>query len=90
MSTAAMLHPEVETLSPATLRSLQEARWTEQWRYVRTRSVFYRRKLSGWLDRALTLDELQELPLTAKDELRLSQEADYPVSYTHLTLPTKA
>lgn len=78
MSTAAMLHPEVETLSPATLRSLQEARWTEQWRYVRTSSVFYRRKLSGWLDRALTLDELQELPLTEKDELRLSQEADYP------------
>jgi phenylacetate-CoA ligase len=73
-----LLHPEVETTVPEALASLQERLWRDQWDFVRARSVFYRRKLGGVVDRRLTLDTLRELPLTDKEEIRASQEAAPP------------
>jgi phenylacetate-CoA ligase len=73
-----LLHPEVETLAAPALRALQESAWKTQWNHVRGASAFYKRKLAPWVGRELTLDDLQELPLTEKDELRISQEAAYP------------
>ncbi|WP_233575839.1 phenylacetate--CoA ligase family protein [Noviherbaspirillum saxi] len=79
-----MLHPEFETIAPEPLRKLQDALWERQWKYLRAHSSFYQRKLHPLssaktigLD-SITLDSLEELPFTDKDELRLSQEADYP------------
>ena len=43
--TAGLLHPDVERVAPDALAPLQERLWEAQWRYVRTRSAFYRRKL---------------------------------------------
>ncbi len=79
MRTSTVFDPDIETMAAAQLRRLQEARWAEQWRYVRSSSAMYRRKLQAWLGRDLDLDQLQELPLTEKDELRVSQEQDYPL-----------
>lgn len=78
MSSPDLLHPEFETLSADDVRSLQESLWAEQWAYISGQSAFYRRKLSGPAGRPLTLDGLQDLPLTDKEELRASQEGDYP------------
>jgi phenylacetate-CoA ligase len=78
VSDETLLHAEVETLSTDALRAVQESAWKTQWKYVRGASTFYQRKLAAWVGRELTLDDLQELPLTEKDELRISQEAAYP------------
>lgn len=72
------LHPEVETLAPADLRKLQDKLWSRQWNYVRENSQMYHTKLAAWLGRDVTLDSLQDLPLTEKDDLRVSQEAQSP------------
>ncbi|RJF95517.1 phenylacetate--CoA ligase family protein [Noviherbaspirillum saxi] len=69
---------EFETLSPDDLRKYQETRWASQWEYVKKHSRFYQTKLAQYIDRDISLDDLQDLPLTEKDELRISQEADYP------------
>lgn len=68
MAYAAYLHPHIETMAPSELTALQVRKWSAQWNYVRTRSAFYQRKLAQWAGRAITLDELAELPLTDKDD----------------------
>jgi phenylacetate-CoA ligase len=78
MAYAAYLHPHIETMAPSELNALQDRTWSAQWNYVRTRSAFYQRKLARWAGRPITLDQLAELPLTDKEELRRSQEGDYP------------
>jgi len=72
------LHPEIETLAPADMRALQERAWAGQWDHVRANSAFYREKIPDTVGRALSLDDLQDIPLTDKEELRLSQETAYP------------
>lgn len=74
----AMLHPELETLSPAAVRAHQDRLWADQWRHVRAHSAFYRAKYPGALPETITLDALATLPFTEKHELRASQEAAYP------------
>ena len=78
MPTVKFLHPDIETLAQQALRDLQVRKWERQWAYVRQASQFYRRKLGPAMAPELTLDDLQELPPTDKEELRQSQEADYP------------
>ncbi|MDO9403227.1 MAG: AMP-binding protein [Polaromonas sp.] len=73
------LDAEFETMAPAAVRTLQEARWAAQWNYLGARSSFYQRKFGARLEKPVTLDGLQELPFTEKDELRISQEASYPM-----------
>jgi phenylacetate-CoA ligase len=75
---APLLHAAFETLCAAEVRRLQEPLWSRQWQSVRSRSAFYQGKLARWLTRDLTLDDLQDLPLTEKDELRISQEDHAP------------
>lgn len=74
----ALLHPEFETLPPSEVRRLQEDLWAQQWAYVRSSSTFYASKYNGHVREDLSLDGIQDLPLTDKDELRLSQESLYP------------
>ena len=72
-----LLHPSIETLSVAELRRYQDHVWRRQWVYVRARSEFYRRKV-GSVAADLTLDRLQDLPLTDKEEIKNSQLARPP------------
>lgn len=74
----AMLHPEFETLVAQDVCALQERLWSEQWRYVRATSAFYRAKLDRRLPAELALDALERLSFTDKEELRASQERAYP------------
>ena len=73
-----LFDPEFETMSPDAVRQYQDAAWERQWDYVRSRSSFYQKKLAAFSGRRISLDDLQDLPLTEKDELRISQEGDYP------------
>ena len=70
-----LLHPEIETLSAEDLRRHQDTAWPRQWDYLRTRSAFYRRKLGKAAAGDLTLDGLQDLPFTDKEEIKDSQAA---------------
>ena len=74
----AMLHPEFETLVAQDVCALQERLWSEQWRYVRATSAFYRARLDRRLPAELPLDALERLSFTDKEELRASQERAYP------------
>lgn len=73
-----MLHPEFETLTSTEIRRMQDSLWNRQWDYVRSTSVFYRKKLGKLIEKEVFLDSLQDLPFTEKDELRISQEKSYP------------
>jgi len=74
----AMLHPEIETLAAQDVRTMQERLWSEQWRYVRATSAFYRARFDRRLPAELDLDALPQLPFTDKEELRQSQEQYHP------------
>lgn len=74
----AFLHPEIETLDDAALRRYQDGLWVRQWNHVRERSQFYRARLGRRTGRACTLDELAELALTEKADVKAEQEATYP------------
>jgi phenylacetate-CoA ligase len=73
-SRAPLFDEAFETLPPPQVRKHQDELWSRQWNYLRSMSTFYRTKLDHWIDRDITLDLLQELPFTEKDELRISQE----------------
>src|SRR5262245_3777714 len=57
----------------------QTSIWAEQWNFVRTHSAFYRAKFADSSQRQLSLDDLQHLPFTTKDELRASQQQHPPL-----------
>ncbi len=78
MTRAALLDPEFETLSPDDVRRVQDAAWSTQWEHVRRHSTFYRNKLAGHAGQEMTLDSLQEMPFTEKDDLRESQQRQPP------------
>ena len=78
MPTPDLLHPEFETLGDGDVRALQDRLWAEQWTYVSGHSALYRRKLADVAGKVVTLDGLQELPLTDKEDLRTGQETAYP------------
>ncbi|MFM0262954.1 phenylacetate--CoA ligase family protein [Paraburkholderia sediminicola] len=73
-----MLHPDFETLPDDRVRRLQSDLWTEQWSHLRAGSLFYAEKFGVRLSQPASLESLQELPFTEKDELRQSQEREYP------------
>jgi phenylacetate-CoA ligase len=72
-----MLDPGVEALAPAGLAALQEERFAAQWERLRAIPAT-RARVGAAADRPCTLDGLVELPLTDKEELRASQEAQPP------------
>ncbi|VVN65650.1 phenylacetate--CoA ligase family protein [Pseudomonas fluorescens] len=73
-----LLHPEFETLSEQSIRNLQNGLWEQQWDYVRRTSAFYKEKFGATVDQKITIDDLQTLPFTGKEEVRRSQELSYP------------
>lgn len=82
MRTEQYLDPEIETLSPADLRKLQEHRLAKQLDYLFARSPFYQDKFAAAGIRRAdfhTLDDLARFPFTAKEELRDSQQASPPL-----------
>ena len=71
-----MLEPEVETRPWPEQTAADDAAYRAKLRYLLERSAFYREKLgTGVSDR---LDEIAELPLTEKAELRATITADNP------------
>lgn len=56
-----------------------QALWPAQWDYVRSRSAFYQHKLADHLNQDLSLQELEALPFTDKEELRESQHSRWPM-----------
>lgn len=78
MTTHSIFCPDIETSGDADIARLQAEKWDQQHRYLVSHSVFYQAKHGkGWNSRA-TLDDLQDFALTDKEELRASQEGDYP------------
>ena len=74
--------PEIETLSSAALRQLQEAKLARQLDYLYARSLFYQDKFrAAGLRREhfSSLRDLQNFPFTTKEELRDSQSACPPL-----------
>lgn len=88
-----ILHPEVETRSPAAQRERDRETWRSQIAYLFERSAFYRDKLraAGIPDAAAAgeLEDIGRLPFTEKDEIRRSQ-AEYPPFGSHLAADPKA
>src|SRR5215467_2806201 len=81
--------PEIETASRETLIRLQTERLREQVRHAYRGSPFYKRKLdeAGVKPTQIrTLDDVQRLPFTTKDELKQSQ-LDRPLWGDFLAVP---
>jgi phenylacetate-CoA ligase len=81
--------PEIETASRETLIRLQTERVREQVQHAYRNSPFYRRKLdqAGLKPEQIrTLDDVQRLPFTTKDELKQSQ-VDHPLWGDFLAVP---
>ncbi len=79
----------VEGLDAAALQALQQARLRRQVDYLFQRSPFYRRKLGAaglGPESIRTLDDLQRVPFTTKQELRDSLRASPPFG-EHLAAP---
>jgi phenylacetate-CoA ligase len=76
-----MLEPEVETRPWEEQLVLDDEKFRAQLAYLLERSPFYRRKLAGIA--AGGLEEIAELPLTEKDELRATTTPDNPIG-SHL------
>ena len=89
MTSPVLFHPELESKSPAALRSHQEGLWRDQWDYIRSASSFYNAKLAGDCTRPFSLETLQDLPLTDKDELKESQAAHPPFGDYAACAPTR-
>ncbi len=76
------LDPEIETMSPATVRALQQQKLAKQLDYVFARSPFYQDKMKAAgirREHLRTLADLDRVPLTTKEELRESQRAAPPL-----------
>ncbi|MFO1220139.1 MAG: phenylacetate--CoA ligase family protein [Burkholderiaceae bacterium] len=79
----------VEALDDAALRGLQQAKLVQQYEYLWQCSPFYRRKFeAAGLKRGAvrTLEDLQQVPFTTKQELRESLQAAPPFG-EHLAAP---
>ena len=72
---------DVETMAPAELKRLQEGKLQRQLGYLRERSAFYQRKIAqagvDW-STLRSIDDLQRVPFTVKQELRDSLKAVPP------------
>lgn len=76
-----MWHPHIEAMPRGELRELQDQRLRAQIAYVYERSSLYREKMkaSGVEPGDIkSVEDLPKLPLTAKDELRQSQDVSPP------------
>ncbi len=68
------LDPELSFKSPKDIRTIQEKLLNEHIDYCRKNSVFYKEKLANLPDRPLTLDDMNILPLTSKQDLHQRNE----------------
>lgn len=74
-------HEEMETLSREKLEELQLQRFRERMQYVYERSPMYKRKYDAARIKPVdirTLDDIQNVPFTIKEELRESQKNSPP------------
>jgi phenylacetate-CoA ligase len=82
-----MLEPEIETLPWADQLALDDESYRKQLAYLFDRSAFYGQKLTAagyaTAEQAGGLDEIAELPLTDKSELRATCTDEQPIG-THL------
>jgi phenylacetate-CoA ligase len=74
-----LFDPQYEAVSSSELRCRQQAAWSRQWAYLRDYSSFYHAKFRDAPRSDISLDDLQHLPLTTKDELRISQQQHPPL-----------
>jgi phenylacetate-CoA ligase len=79
MPERALFDPQFEMIGKLELCAHQEAAWARQWAHVRESSAFYRAKYHDAIRNDLSLDDLQCLPLTNKDDLRISQQRHPPM-----------
>src|SRR5215216_3364894 len=79
MPERALFDPQFEMIGKLELCAHQEAAWVRQWAHVRENSAFYRNKFGDGLTDELSLDDVQHLPLTSKDDLRVSQARHSPL-----------
>lgn len=82
MEWAAYFDERTETMPPAWTRRLEEELLVDQVTRCYERSPFWRRKLATAgvrPEHVLSAGDLRRLPLTTKEELRVSQEADPPL-----------
>lgn len=78
--------PDIETMGAAEMKGLQETLLVRQMAYLESNSPFYRAKFAAAGLRfgdIRTLADLRRVPMTAKQELRVSQEESAPFG-THL------
>jgi phenylacetate-CoA ligase len=79
---AAYFDERTETMPPAWTRRLEEELLVDQVTRCFERSPFWRRKLAGAgvrPEHVLGAEDLRRIPLTTKEELRASQEAEPPL-----------
>ncbi|MBP1155735.1 MULTISPECIES: AMP-binding protein [unclassified Paenibacillus] len=69
--------PDMETSVPGSLHSLEESRLRQQLSWVLKHSPLYQEKFKGIDPEKFQLSDLSKLPVTTKQEVRLSQEL-YP------------
>src|SRR5258708_27947293 len=82
---------DIETLPPAALRQLENARLQAQLDYVWASSLFYQAKFSSAgvkRDAIRDLADLPLLPFTEKDEIRQNQQ-EHPPFGSYLATPPK-
>lgn len=92
MSERKFWNEELETMSPDKLRLLEEKQLSKQLEYVFAKSDFYRDKMQGAgikTDDIKTIEDLEKIPFTAKDELRETQEKCPPYG-GHLCAPIES
>lgn len=83
---------ELETMSPDKLRLLEEKRLGDQLEYVFAKSDFYSDKMQGagiGPEDIKTVEDLEKIPFTTKDELRETQEKCPPYG-GHLCAPIES
>jgi phenylacetate-CoA ligase len=87
-----MFEPEIETREPSEQFRIDRDRYEQQIEYLLRHSEFYKKKLreAGFKDAKSvgTLDDIDDLPFTEKDELRKSQ-AEHPPFGSHLSCDPK-
>jgi phenylacetate-CoA ligase len=80
----AFFDSQYEAVGTSELCTRQQSTWARQWAYVRDHSRFYRAKFRDALRNDVSLNDLQHLPLTTKDELRISQQQHPPLHVVRL------
>lgn len=72
-------NPWLETLAPERLEAIELKNFRKHMQYAKSHSAFYREKLGDFQpDDIRTVQDLKNLPLTDKEDLRMAQECEDP------------